>query len=80
LQDWLSQVVFQAQSAKTPIQILGSLEAEGLYFDAAWVLGMTDGFLPAWQIVLEKQLARANLANPWRHEWHSLEYLFVPVD
>jgi hypothetical protein len=26
---------------------LGSLEAEGLYFDAAWVLGMTDGFLPA---------------------------------
>jgi hypothetical protein len=28
LQDWLSQVVFQAQSAKTPIQILGSLEAE----------------------------------------------------
>jgi hypothetical protein len=24
LQDWLSQVVFQAQSAKTPIQILGS--------------------------------------------------------
>ncbi len=47
LKDWLSQVVFQAQSAKTPIQILGSLEAEGLCFDAAWVLGMTDGFLPA---------------------------------
>ena len=47
LKDWLSQVIFQAQSAKTPIQILGSLEAEGLYFDAAWVLGMTDGFLPA---------------------------------
>ena len=47
LKDWLSQVVFQAQSAKTPIQILGSLEAEGLYFDAAWVLGMTDEFLPA---------------------------------
>jgi probable DNA repair protein len=46
LKKWLSQVVFQAQSAKTPIQILGSLEAEGLYFDAAWVLGMTDNFLP----------------------------------
>ncbi|SFV82363.1 FIG01199495: hypothetical protein [hydrothermal vent metagenome] len=47
LQTWLSQVIFQAQSAKTPIQILGSLEAEGLYFDEAWVLGMTDDFLPA---------------------------------
>ncbi len=47
LQSWLSQVIFQAQSAKTPIQILGSLEAEGLYFDEAWVIGMTDSFLPA---------------------------------
>ncbi len=47
LQIWLSQVIFQAQSAKTPIQILGSLEAEGLYFDEAWIIGMTDGFLPA---------------------------------
>ncbi|CAB5503388.1 hypothetical protein THERMOT_1783 [Bathymodiolus thermophilus thioautotrophic gill symbiont] len=46
LKKWLSQVIFQAQSAKTPIQILGSLEAEGLVFDHAWVLGMTDGFLP----------------------------------
>lgn len=47
LKKWLSQVIFQAQSAKTPIQILGSLEAEGLVFDNAWVSGMTDGFLPA---------------------------------
>lgn len=46
LENWLKQVIFQAQSAKTPIQILGSLEAEGLYFDHAWVLGMTDKFLP----------------------------------
>ena len=46
-QTWLSQVIFQAQSAKTPIQILGSLEAESLYFDEAWVIGMTDNFLPA---------------------------------
>lgn len=46
LENWLTQVIFQAQSAKTPIQILGSLEAEGLYFDNAWVLGMTDKFLP----------------------------------
>lgn len=46
LQKWLSQVIFQAQSANTPIQILGSLEAEGLVFDNAWVLGMSDEFLP----------------------------------
>lgn len=46
LKKWLSQVIFQAQSAKTPIQILGSLEAEGLFFDYAWVTGMTDKFLP----------------------------------
>ncbi len=46
LKKWLSQVIFQAQSAKTPIQILGSLEAEGLVFDYAWVVGMTDEFLP----------------------------------
>ncbi|SFV86207.1 FIG01199495: hypothetical protein [hydrothermal vent metagenome] len=46
LKKWLSQVIFQPQSAKTPIQILGSLEAEGLVFDNAWVVGMTDGFLP----------------------------------
>lgn len=46
LKKWLSQVIFQAQSAKTPIQILGSLEAEGLVFDNAWVLAMTDEFLP----------------------------------
>ncbi len=44
---WLSQIIFQAQAAKTPIQILGSLEAEGLYFDVAWVLNMTQDFLPA---------------------------------
>lgn len=47
LKNWLSPVIFQAQSAKTPIQILGSLEAEGLCFDDSWVLGMTDDFLPA---------------------------------
>ncbi|WXT99481.1 MAG: hypothetical protein Ctma_0180 [Catillopecten margaritatus gill symbiont] len=46
LKKWLSQVIFQAQSAKTPIQILGSLEAEGLVFNHAWVVGMSDEFLP----------------------------------
>lgn len=46
LKNWLSQVIFQPKSAKTPLQILGSLEAEGLFFDYAWVLDMTDNFLP----------------------------------
>ncbi|SMN14220.1 FIG01199495: hypothetical protein [uncultured Candidatus Thioglobus sp.] len=46
LENTLSQVIFQAQSAPTPIQILGSLEAEGLIFERAWVLGMSDDFLP----------------------------------
>ncbi|MBT6328124.1 MAG: hypothetical protein HOJ28_06100 [Candidatus Thioglobus sp.] len=69
LKNWLSQVMFQAQSAKTPIQILGSLEAEGLYFDAAWVLGMTNDFLPAslnsprfipFDIATKHQIPRSN--------------------
>jgi len=69
LKNWLSQVIFQAQSAKTPIQILGSLEAEGLYFDAAWVLGMTNDFLPAslnsprfipFDIATKHQIPRSN--------------------
>jgi len=47
LKDITNQVVFQAQSGKASIQIIGSLEAEGLHFDQAWVLGMTHDFLPA---------------------------------
>jgi len=42
-----NQVVFQPQASKTNIQIIGSLEAEGLHFDRAWVMGMTHDFLPA---------------------------------
>ncbi|MBC8493444.1 MAG: PD-(D/E)XK nuclease family protein [Candidatus Thioglobus sp.] len=47
LKEITSQVVFQAQSSQSNIQIIGSLEAEGLRFDKAWVMGMTQGFLPA---------------------------------
>ena len=47
LKEISSQIVFQAQSSKTNVQIIGSLEAEGLYFDKAWVMGMTHDFLPA---------------------------------
>jgi probable DNA repair protein len=47
LNNLTTQVIFQAQASKTNIQILGALEAQGLYFDEAWVLGMTNQFLPA---------------------------------
>ncbi len=47
LKEITNQVIFQAQSSQSNIQIIGSLEAEGLYFDKAWVMGMTQGFLPA---------------------------------
>ena len=47
LKDLINQVIFQPQSSKANIQIIGSLEAEGLRFDQAWVMGMTHDFLPA---------------------------------
>ncbi|BBB23386.1 conserved hypothetical protein [Isorropodon fossajaponicum endosymbiont JTNG4] len=47
LNNLTTQVIFQAQASKTNIQILGALEAQGLYFYEAWVLGMTNQFLPA---------------------------------
>ena len=47
LKEIVNQVVFQAQSGKANIQIIGSLEAEGLRFNKAWVMGMTHDFLPA---------------------------------
>lgn len=47
LEEIVNQVVFQAQSSKANVQIIGSLEAEGLHFDKAWVMGMTNDFLPA---------------------------------
>jgi probable DNA repair protein len=47
LKEITNQVVFQAQSSKANIQIIGALEAEGLHFDKAWVMGITHNFLPA---------------------------------
>ena len=38
----LSNTVFQGESEKTRIQILGSLEASGLEFDRMWVANMDD--------------------------------------
>ncbi|ABL01987.1 hypothetical protein Rmag_0199 [Candidatus Ruthia magnifica str. Cm (Calyptogena magnifica)] len=46
LNNLTAQVIFQEQANKTNIQILDALEARGLYFDEAWILGMTNQFLP----------------------------------
>ena len=42
----MNAVIFQPQSGSANIYILGSLEAEGLFFDYAWVSSMTSDFLP----------------------------------
>ena len=42
----MNAVIFQPQSGPANIHILGSLEAEGLFFDFAWVSSMTSNFLP----------------------------------
>jgi len=47
LKSHLSRVIFQPKSGISNIHILGSLEAEGLYFDHAWVSSMTSNFLPS---------------------------------
>ncbi len=46
LQQLLQQLIFQAQSGKNQVQVLGALEAQGLRFDHAWVVGMSANFLP----------------------------------
>ena len=46
LQTHLNSVVFQAKGGDANIHILGALEAEGLFFDAAWISNMTSDFLP----------------------------------
>ena len=47
LKSHLSCVIFQPKSGVSTIHILGSLEAEGLFFDHAWVSSMTSNFLPS---------------------------------
>ena len=46
LQQLLQQLIFQAQSGKNQVQVLGALEAQGLRFDHAWVVGVSASFLP----------------------------------
>lgn len=40
LNKWLQSTNFQAQTTTSPIQILGVLEAAGLWFDKLWVMNM----------------------------------------
>ena len=46
LQTHLNSVVFQAKGGVANIHVLGALEAEGLFFDAAWISNMSSDFLP----------------------------------
>lgn len=40
LNKWLQSTNFQAQTTTSPIQVLGVLEAAGLWFDKLWVMNM----------------------------------------
>lgn len=46
LLDATQTTIFQARKAKTPIQILGLLEASGGDFDSVWICSLTDQCLP----------------------------------
>ena len=41
-----AETVFQPQSPSSPLQVLGPLEAAGIAFDAAWLLGADDSNWP----------------------------------
>ncbi|MCF7981832.1 MAG: PD-(D/E)XK nuclease family protein, partial [Pseudomonadales bacterium] len=46
LNSFISNIEFQAESARSPIQILGMLEGGGLSFDAIWLIGVNDHVWP----------------------------------
>ncbi|MCL2871933.1 MAG: PD-(D/E)XK nuclease family protein [Betaproteobacteria bacterium] len=52
LRQWATETLFQPEGSDDPIQILGTLEAAGLPFDALWVTGL-DG--EAWPPSVEAQ-------------------------
>ncbi|MBT3707842.1 MAG: hypothetical protein HOG19_00270, partial [Gammaproteobacteria bacterium] len=47
LERHIGSIDFQAQSAQTPLQVLGLLEGSGLQFDALWLIGTNDSQWPA---------------------------------
>ncbi|MDR2016418.1 MAG: PD-(D/E)XK nuclease family protein [Burkholderiales bacterium] len=46
LRQWATETLFQPESGDVPIQILGTLEAAGLPFDALWVTGLDSDSWP----------------------------------
>ncbi|MCL2310374.1 MAG: PD-(D/E)XK nuclease family protein [Proteobacteria bacterium] len=46
LRQWAAETLFQPESNDAPIQILGTLEAAGLPFDALWVTGLDSDSWP----------------------------------
>ncbi|PJB10559.1 MAG: hypothetical protein CO120_04205 [Gammaproteobacteria bacterium CG_4_9_14_3_um_filter_38_9] len=47
LQSQVQQTIFQAKSHDEPIQIMGTLEASSILFDAVWIMGLHDAIWPA---------------------------------
>ncbi len=77
LRDLLSKTLFQAQSDHhAPIQVLGLLEASGLFFDQVWITSMNDDTWPrpsSPNPFLPVQLQR-KLGVPRSSSTHELEY------
>ena len=74
--------VFQAQSAVTPVQVLGPLEAAGMAFDAVWLLGMHDQNWPPAprpDPLLPTQLQR-DLGMPHASAARELEFAHTLLD
>lgn len=46
LRDIVGSAVFKPESERTPVLVVGALEASGLQFDALWISGLHDGAWP----------------------------------
>lgn len=66
-----SETIFQAQSANSPIQILGMLEAAGLAFDHIWIMGLHDAVFPS--IAAPNQFIPLNLQKKYNIPHSSAE-------
>ncbi len=84
---WLREAVqahnFQAQSAPSPIQVLGVLEASGLHFTHLWISGMhrnawppapsPDPLLPLW-LQRQHNMPHASGEREWLYARHLSEH------
>lgn len=60
----LNNEIFQPQSGKHQVHIIGGLEAEGLNFDHAWVIGLNANVLP--QTIKKSNYIPANIAKAYK--------------